>query len=379
MKPVSWWGPLSSRQALLTIICLGSFAAILAHRWIKGVPDSEYVHRLVSYEFGFLRRALVGHLYSLAYGKIPEHVVFLEGLITILPAAVLLFLILQRSIRPSPAKASIILLIMGSPLLFKNFIGNLGKFDVMGAFVAMTAVVMPVRMAAIVALGALSCLLILVHHLHATIYIPAIYGIVAIRLVAAKRANALPSLLVHAACLSGVVLVFLFATFWGKPSLLRSEFMTWIASKSLRSFPELHVDMWYSTIYQELSRSLGMVWPQALRLPLYAAFVLIHLPLIGVLIGSLPPRGEHLLARRLTALVLIAVAAGYVITNVITFDYARHLGNLAMCALLIGLTLIRETEGMLEVPEDILARPWNVSAAALIAGIPWIGTVFPLF
>ncbi|WP_204280881.1 hypothetical protein, partial [Serratia marcescens] len=85
----------------------------------------------------------------------------IEGFLAIAAAAALSVVLFARTYRVRQLETLVIgCFLFGSPLLFKKFIGNLGKFDVLGATVAMLAVLLPLQRRLYGVIGALSALLL---------------------------------------------------------------------------------------------------------------------------------------------------------------------------------------------------------------------------
>lgn len=362
-------------------LCLAGFAVIILHRCLTPVPASEYVHRLVTYDDGLIRRALVGEVYSWFMSAVPQWVIRIEAFVFV-AVALGLFAMVFRRLFPGRGADTLLIacFLIGSPLLFKNFVGNLGKFDTWGAIVAMLAVLMPLRARTFGIVWALCVMLLFVHHLHATIYIPAIYAILLVRMVNANGGFDIGDL---AALATSVVLlagVFLGLLVFGVPAYGADTFLDAMRERSLRSFPDYHVNMWYSTVGQEMAGSFAILPQHILRLPLYAAFVLIHLPIIAFFWRRLAPlAATHRAAHQAFVIGAVVIVGGFLATNIVTFDYARHLGNMALCFVLLAAAQILSTTGPIEDAGDI--QPENrltLTAAATVAVIPWIGTVFPL-
>src|SRR5690349_1690166 len=107
--------------AAINLISLG---AVLVFRIGFTLPESEYAHRIVTYDHGFIRRALIGEIYSWFLDRVPLWLVNLESLLTILVALWLGWLVFRRLVRTPPLqRLAIACLLFGSPSLFKNFAG----------------------------------------------------------------------------------------------------------------------------------------------------------------------------------------------------------------------------------------------------------------
>lgn len=362
-------------------LCLAGFAAIILHRCLTPVPTSEYVHRLVTYDDGLIRRALVGEIYSWFLTTVPQWAIRIEAF-AFVAAALGLFATVFRRLFPGRGADTLLVacFLIGSPLLFKNFIGNLGKFDTWGAIVAMLAVLMPLRARTFGIVWALCVVLLLAHHLHATIYIPTIYAILLVRMVNANGGFDTGDLAALAASIALLAGVFLGLLVFGVPAHGADAFLDAMRERSLRSFPDHHANMWYSTVGQEMAGSFAVLPQHILRLPLYAAFVLIHLPIIVLFWRRLAPLATtHRAAHQAFVIGAVVILGGFLATNIVTFDYARHLGNMALCFVLLAAAQILSTTGPIADAGDIQPESrLTLTAAATVAVIPWIGTVFPL-
>lgn len=358
-----------------------ALVVVLVHRSAWPLPDSEYVHRLVTYEHGLIRRGLIGEIYSWFADLVSPWAVRIEGFAAIVVALVLYAAIFARTYRAPPLETLVLAcFLFGSPLLFKNFVGNLGKFDVLGAIVAMLAVLLPLRRGTWWLIGALSAALLFIHHVHATIYLPTIYGILAIRSIGAAGridGQAMARVALSLALLAGLFAYLLTSTAAMVPP---DEFLEALHARAMQPVPARQVMMWYSTIGEEFRQSLTMFPGHVRRAPIYAAIVLIHLPVILFLarrIGALKVSAP--LAYYGYLAIAAVVLAGFLVTNVITFDYARHLGNLALCFILLTQAQIVAVDGPVTEASDIDPANRYVMAAALaVAALPWVGVVYPI-
>ncbi|MGL4290945.1 MAG: hypothetical protein ACRCVA_31640 [Phreatobacter sp.] len=365
----------------ILLINLVAFAVVVIHRCATPLPDSEYVHRLVSYEHGLIRRGLVGEIYSWFTDRISPWVVRIEGFLAIGVAAGLYAAVFTRTYRVKSLETLVLAcFLFGSPLLFKNFVGNLGKFDVLGAIVAMLAVLLPLKLWSYVLIGTLSALLLFVHHVHSTIYIPTIYGILLVRAVGVGRRVRASDVALIAGSLVLLAALFAHLLVCTAAKVPLETFLEGLQARALQPVPERQAFMWYSTIAEETRISLGMMPEHLKRLPIYAAIVLIHLPVIAFLARRIQPlKVTRPLAYRIYLMVAAVVLGGYLVTNIITFDYARHLGNLALCFILLTQAQIVAASGPVTAADDL--EPFDkkfIAAAASAAALPWVGTVYPL-
>lgn len=362
-------------------LCFAGFAVIILHRCLTPVPASEYVHRLVTYDDGLIRRALVGEIYSWFLPAVPQWVIRVEAF-AFVAIALGLFAMLFRRLLPGRGADTLLIacFLVGSPLLFKNFIGNLGKFDSWGAIVATLAVLLPLRSRNFGIIWALCVGLLFAHHLHATIYIPTIYAILLVRMVNARGGFDAGDLGLLFVSIGLLVCVFVGLLVFGVPTLGAGAFLDGMRERSVRPFPDHHVNMWYSTVGQEIAGSFAILPRHIMRLPVYAAFVIIHLPIIAFFWRRLAPLATtHAASHQAFVIGAVVILGGFLATNIVTFDYARHLGNMALCFVLLATAQILSTAGPIEDAGDIEPESKvTLMAAATVAIIPWIGTVFPL-
>src|SRR6202166_3343078 len=172
-------------------------------------PYVPYIHLLVDYHFGFVKRALIGALVSLFFEKVPVWLVFALSGAVWLSTLGLFVKLFPRTFSVAEPQMPLFVFMAGSPFFLKNFMHTLGHFDIYGCALAIVLLLMPARSVAFVLCAALfSMILILVHHIHFLMYVPTIAVIVVLRyylMQGVSRANALIGL----AAIAGVVLLFL--------------------------------------------------------------------------------------------------------------------------------------------------------------------------
>jgi hypothetical protein len=108
-------------------------AAILIYFKFKAHPANvEYMHLLVTYQFGFMKRALVGTVVSFFAQKVPIYFVYAIGLTVWLLTLILYVALFFRSLGCHKDRALLFVFIVGSPFFFKNFLFSVGYFDIYG-------------------------------------------------------------------------------------------------------------------------------------------------------------------------------------------------------------------------------------------------------
>ena len=70
---------------------------------VNDVPNLTYIHLLVDYHFGFIKRALIGELLSLFMDKVPPSAVFILGSAIIVVTLLLYLKLFQNTFRFSEA------------------------------------------------------------------------------------------------------------------------------------------------------------------------------------------------------------------------------------------------------------------------------------
>jgi hypothetical protein len=92
--------------------------------------------------------------------------------------------------------------------------------------------------------------------------------------------------------------------------------------------------MWYSTMGQEIGATWDRLGVHALRFPVYAALIALHMPVwsyFRYMIAALPTA----FLRSATVTSLVVVSAGYVVIGVVVHDYSRWVCGWAVCMFLM--------------------------------------------
>src|SRR4030081_3463803 len=178
-------------------------------------PYVPYIHLLVDYHFGFIKRALIGASVSLFFAKVPVWLVFALGGAVWLITLGLFVALFRRTFGFGDRQLPLLVFMAGSPFFFKNFMHTLGHFDIYGCALAIILLLVPARSLLFVAAAAVaSMILILIHQIHFLMYVPTIAAIVLLRhylIHGLSRQNAIAGI---AACVS-VGLLFLIVQFYG--------------------------------------------------------------------------------------------------------------------------------------------------------------------
>ncbi len=166
---------------LMLVVNLAVVIGVFLHK-IALPPYVPYIHLLVDYHFGFIKRALIGAVVALFTAKVPVWLVFALAGGTWLVTLGLFVKLFRRTFGFEEKHLPLFVLIAGSPFFFKNFMHTLGHFDIYGCLFAIVLLLVPARSILFVLLAALfSIILILIHHIHLLMYVPTIVAIVVVR------------------------------------------------------------------------------------------------------------------------------------------------------------------------------------------------------
>jgi hypothetical protein len=332
----------AARRAMRPFVLMLACSAVivvglLLSKILTSFPGIPYVHLLVNYEFGVIKRALVGAMVSVfrpRVGLVDVYVVALTIWVVTLVAYLAVF---RKTFGFSDRTFPLLAIILSSPCFFKNFMFSIGYFDVLGCLAVLIALLLPVNLVLPLIMGAISCVLLFVHHLHFLLYIPTIGLVVLLRILAEPRVN------LRAALLAGVIATiaiggaFYFLAFHGSVPVPIDEFTAALRARAI-DFPEkiggYLVQIFYTDIAHEIAETMKGLPNNALRFPVYPIVIFLHLPLISyfrrLTLALARPQD-----RRLVVAGLAGVTIGYLIIGIVVFDYPRWVSNWAVCMILI--------------------------------------------
>lgn len=342
--------------------------------------DSEYAHRLVNYEHGLIRRGLIGEIYSLFVSKVPPWAVDLEAFVTVVVAACLGWAVFTRTFRIGAAqKLALACFVFGSPFLFKNYLGSLGKLDVLGACLAILAALLPLSAWTFVVVGVLSAALLLVHHINATLFVPAIYGVLLIRALAARWLPVRAIIFIVTVSIVALVAELFALILFANPNISQEAFGVFMRSHATVPVQDWVDSIWYSTFPDEIKKTRLMFPVNAIRLPVYIVLVAIHWPIICFVRRRLAAAAlTNPTSARIFHLILAVILAAYIVTMIVAFDYARFVGDYVVCVVLLTAVQIYSVTGPVADASDFKIRdPRVILFAAVVAAIPWVGMITP--
>ena len=333
-------------------------------------PFVPYIHLLVDYHFGFIKRALIGALVSLFVAKVPVWLVFAIGGAVWLVTLGLFVVLFRRTFGLEDRQMPLLIFMAGSPFFFKNFMHTLGHFDIYGCLFAIVLLLIPARSILFVATAAAaSLLLILIHQIHFLMYVPTIAAIVVLRhyvVYGVNRQNAAGGIMAAA----GVGVLFLAVQFYGSMPVPADQFTGYLrgrmadpARADLLSFAYI----WYQGLSRELHDTWARMPSNLLGIPVFALLIWLHTPLWRYFADALRSLSdEH--HRRVVIAAIVAISFGYLIIFAVVFDYSRWISNWAVCMFLI-LHAVRT------LPGSPVAPPAPDERRTQVFG--WIVTLIP--
>lgn len=356
-------------------------AAVIAGVFIHKIqlpPYVPYIHLLVDYHFGFIKRALIGAIVALFTDKVPVWLVFALGGATWLVTSALYAKLFQKTFGFSAKTLPLFVFIAGSPFFLKNFMHTLGHFDIYGCALAIILLLMPAGSLLFVATAALfSIILVLVHHIHLLMYVPTIITIVVTRHYLAYGLNrtnftfgVLAFILVSA--------LFFAAQFLGTMPIPEADFVAYLKTRMVNpSRTDLlqFAYIWYQPLAKEITDTWAWLPHNSLGLPVFALLIWLHTPLwryFAKLIGALASETH----RKLVIAALIGISLAYLVMFAMVFDYSRWISNWAVCMVLIlhAVKMLPAKQETPPIPEE--DQKTNIFGL-IVTLIPRVGIVRP--
>lgn len=374
---VVWADIKNNPWRLLLAINAAIIVGVFIHK-IQLPPYVPYIHLLVDYHFGFIKRALIGAIVALFTDEVPVWSVFAIGGVTWLVTSALYAKLFQKTFGFTAKTLPLFVFTAGSPFFLKNFMHTLGHFDIYGCALALVLLLMPAGSLLFVTTAALfSIVLVLIHHIHLLMYVPTIVTIVVVRHYLAygfKPHNAA----FGAIALLVVSALFFAAQFLGTMPIPEADFVAYLRSRMAdpsRTDLLQFAYIWYQPLAKEVSDTWGRLPHNILGVPVFALLIWLHTPLwryFAKLIGALASETH----RRLVIAALIGVSLGYLVMFAMVFDYSRWISNWAVCMFLIlhAVKMLPAKRDTLPIPSD----DWTTNIFGLILTlIPRVGIIRP--
>ncbi|MCP3379019.1 hypothetical protein NLM31_01005 [Bradyrhizobium sp. CCGUVB4N] len=372
--PASIW---QNPWRLLLAINAAVIVGVFVHK-IQLPPYVPYIHLLVDYHFGFIKRGLIGAVVALFTSNVPVWLVFALGGGTWLVTSALYAKLFQKTFGFTAKTLPLFVFIAGSPFFLKNFMHTLGHFDIYGCALAIILLLMPASSLVFVATAALfSIILVLIHHIHLLMYVPTIITIVVTRHYLAYGLNR-GNVAFGIAALAAVSALFFAAQFLGTMPVPEADFVAYLKTRmadpsrtDLLQFSYI----WYQPLAKELSDTWGRLPHNSLGIPVFALLIWLHTPLwryFAKLIGNLANQTH----RRLVIAALIGISLAYLVMFAMVFDYSRWISNWAVCMFLMlhAVKMLPAKHETVLIPEE--DQKTNIFGL-IITLIPRVGIVRP--
>jgi hypothetical protein len=341
-------------------------------------PYVPYIHLLVDYHFGFIKRALIGAAVSLFVAKVPVWLVFaLSGVVWLITLGLFIKLF-RKTFGFDEKHVPLFVFMAGSPFFLKNFMHTLGHFDIYGCAIAIFLLLVPARSVAFVVLAALaSMILILIHHIHLLMYVPTIAVVVVLRYYLGQgvtRQNTIAGI----AALACVGALFFAAQFWGTMAVPEPEFVQYLRGRmddptrtNLLSFSYI----WYQPLSREIHDTWERLPSNILGIPVFALLIWLHTPLWKYFINLIRSLSDQW-HRRVVIAGLVLVSAAYLVMFAMVFDYSRWISNWAVCMFLIlhAVKTLPTSQAVPLIPADV--RKTTI-LGWIVTIIPRVGIVRP--
>ncbi|MDF0496105.1 hypothetical protein [Bradyrhizobium yuanmingense] len=362
---------------LLLAINAAVIVGVLIHK-IQLPPYVPYIHLLVDYHFGFIKRALIGAIVALFTDKVPVWPVFALGGATWLATLGLYARLFQKTFGFSAKTLPLFVFTAGSPFFLKNFMHTLGHFDIYGCALAIILLLMPAGSLVFVATAALfSIVLVLIHHIHLLMYVPTIITIVVIRHYLAYGCDR-SNVVFGGVALAIVSALFFAAQFLGTMPVPEADFVAYLKS---RMADPARIDLlqfayiWYQPLAKEVADTWGRLPHNILGVPVFALLIWLHAPLwrfFASLIGALASD----LHKRLVIAALVGISVAYLVMFAMVFDYSRWISNWAVCMFLIlhAVKMLPAKQEAAPIPAE--DRKTNIFGLILTL-IPRVGIIRP--
>jgi hypothetical protein len=341
VRRIAFFKPRYANWLALSHLNLAVLAGLTLYKLLRSpLADLAYIHLLVDYHFGLIKRALIGELVGLAFGEVSPWTGQVLGLLVICAVAVLFGLVFRNRFGFSRSQLPLFVFLFGSPFFLKNFIHTIGYLDIYGCLFALAMLLLPARsFLYVVAAGVCCVILLFIHHLHGLLYVPTIAAIVCIRHFLPRPLAALNLVTGVAICLA-LIAACIFIQFEASVAVPDREFADYLRSRigsggSTDALAFTYV--WYRPLSDEIRETWdfwGDHWKHWYLA--YPVLLLLHWPLVG-LIGRSVLSIRSPFQRRVVTSCFAAVTLGYAILFCIAFDYARFISSWAVCMMLIFL------------------------------------------
>jgi hypothetical protein len=367
IKPWRW---------MLAVDCVIPVGGILFTLFVDSPRYAGYMHLLVTYHFGFARRALLGTIISSFTNVVPLWYVYAIAIAAWLVTLILFLAVFRKVFGFNAKNFPLFVFFIDSPFFFKNFAIALGHFDIYGCLWALVALLIPAGSLYPLLIAGGCVALVLMHHIHFFLYVPTIGFVVCVRYGLLQSFSTRK--VIYCLCLAILVsTVFAAAALFGRMPVPRDTFLAYVRARASDPIDSANAWMWYSTIGQEIGSTWSRIGFYSSRLPVYAALVCLHFPLVRYckyMLDKLPTP----FFRNASIGALAAISVAYLPIFVVVHDYSRWVSSWAVCMFLAmhAVRLLPSTA----TGQDPPIRPdtkLNLALGWIVTAIPRVGVTIP--
>jgi hypothetical protein len=362
-------------RLMLAIDCIIAVGGILFTLFVDAPRLPSYMQLLVTYHFGFIRRAFAGAILSLFVDVVPLWYVYALAIVAFVVTLILFVAAFRKVFGFSGDNFPLFVLLAGSPFFFKNFAISLGHYDIFGCLWALVALLVPAGRAYPLIIAAGSIVLVLMHNLHFLLYLPTIAFIVFVR-YGLLQGLSIGKLIYGGMLVVLVSAVFVALAFFGAAPVPRDVFMAYVSSRALDTIDPGNTWMWYATIIDEIRSTWDHAGITVIRLPVYAVLIGLHYPLARYLKSMIVALPERFL-RTVSVVALAAISLGYVVVFVVAYDYSRWISSWGVCMFLAMHAIRLLPSNQAEAAPIQANKPENLVLGWILTAIPRVGVTIP--
>ena len=346
-------------------------AGLVFYKFYFGNPLVQYTYLLADYHFGFMKRALLGTILALFEDKTAISEVFIIALAVWLLTMALFIVLFKRTFGFLGDRLALFAFTFGSPFFFKNFFHAYGFFDIYGCLFAIVVLLIPINGLFPLIVGAGCAVLVLIHHLHFLLYIPAIAVIAIIRFYCLRPFSRL-DIIYGAIAMLPVIAAFIASMFFGNAPVTEDELIEYFKTRAADPLTYWNIRIWHTSIEQELAKTAAEFSKNVLRLPVYALLIALHWPLIRFM-RRLYFSVVDKIHRLVVVLGIVGITACYVVIFIFVYDYARWFSSWAVCMMLMihALAMLQSRSG---APAPAFSTPETRKNDSIYG---WIVTAIP--
>jgi hypothetical protein len=174
-----------------------------------------------------------------------------------------------------------------------------------------------------------------------------------------------------------ILIVFVASVFFGQMPVPQETWLAYVQGRATVPIDPNLSYIWYSTIREEISRTWNVMGNNALRFPIYAILIALHLPVVRYF-KSLVQSLATPLHKTAVVVGVSTICAGYLIICMIVYDYSRWFSNWAVC-MFLAMFATRLLPSTLASSARLISpeTKQNLTLGWVVALIPRVGVTKP--